>query len=147
MNTVLDHLTDALDALDAEIARITEARNDTAALIEQLRPTAAAPVRPVSPPPTRKAARTGPPARPKPTRTGPAAQARVDYPAIAREIIALRSEGKAVRPELAARHNVPPTTVANWITKCTQLGLLANDQPPATTPSSFGDADQGLRAL
>lgn len=135
MNTVLDHLNAALDALDAELARITEARNDTATLIEQLRPTASAPEIPVVAPETGPSAHAVASAPKKPRTPKKATQqppppakrpntATVDYHEVAAVIQRARSEGRSQRRALMEHFDVPMTTVANWITKVYQLGLL-----------------------
>lgn len=63
MKTVLDPLGSALDALDAEIRRLTTTRDDLASLIEQMRGDPPSPERSLPAAATRKAARTGDGAR------------------------------------------------------------------------------------
>lgn len=139
MKTVLDPLNSALDALDVEIARITEHRNDLAALIEQIRADAApVPTRPLPAVATGKGTRVGTEARPRlvpppakpPAARRPAVQKACPVPGCGR----LCTNGTGLAAHLRSAH--PHYTT----------GTPASPSSPITS-SSVADLEQGLAAL
>lgn len=142
MNTVLDHLTAALDALDAEIARITEARNDTAALIEQLRPNASAPERPLTSPATGQAARPRADARPRLTAVKPT-PARTPTPAKRRP----QQERPCPVPGCGRMCGSGPGLAAHLRNAHPDYVTPATPQRPAGGTSTVADVERDLAPL
>lgn len=139
MKTVLEPLDAALAALNAEIRRLTIARDDVASLIEQISdpspPTATAPAVASSKPEPAARQRSASPKR-QPTSPKPNTGTAHDYQAIAADILAARRVGQPVRATLAKKYGVPGTTVANWMTKCRKLGLIDADPAPTSSPAA-----------
>lgn len=87
----------------------------------------------VAPPSTAPAAPEATPSKPKASKVAPSKRVgnqAPDYVPIAAAILEARALGVAVGAFVAERFNVPKTTVTNWVTKCTKLGLL--DKPESS---------------